>query len=328
MPINSDSLLNFTFFTLDYEKTINLCDCQKKFRTYDPNFIRDQNPILSYKTYQDNLQILKDMIHFTSPYGNPAIYYQKKNKKQFDKHGFLKNDLTWKLFTTQFFFTRLFLLTLLWFFPNNQLEKPLEEAYYIPSCLFPLYYSILAEIKHVKNNWKNLRNDILSRAYEFIDTFNKTSPNGESAELKTDILPFTTKNIFAFYQELLKHCFPDELYQLAITAQKYLDNLIKQDDLFGFGKESDFQFLLKKFSQFYFSCQTNNSFFLDIEKDITTSEMNMKTLKFYENSYLNLKDNENKILWGRKEHVGDMAARALEEWETLQKQMKHPVSHV
>lgn len=29
MPINSDSLLNFTFFTLDYEKTINLCDCQK-----------------------------------------------------------------------------------------------------------------------------------------------------------------------------------------------------------------------------------------------------------------------------------------------------------
>ena len=77
MPINSDSLLNFTFLTLDYEKTINLCDCQKKFRTYDPNFIRDQNPILSYKTYQDNLQILKDMIHFTSPYGNPAIYFHK-----------------------------------------------------------------------------------------------------------------------------------------------------------------------------------------------------------------------------------------------------------
>ena len=127
---------------------------------------------------------------------------------------------------------------------------------------------------------------------------------------------------------MLKHCFPVEFYILSLSAQKYLDNLIKQDDLFGFGRESDFQFLLKKFSQFYFSCQTNNSFFLDIEKDITTSEMNMKTLKFYENSYLNLIDNENKILWIRTGHVRDVTARALEEWETLQKQMKHPVSHV
>jgi len=344
MCINNDILLEFTLSTLcDYNKTINLTDCQKKFRTYDRSFIRDQNPILSYKTYLKNLKTITDMMQFTYCHSNLAIYHIWKSKQQFDQQELLTEDFRWKEFTTQFSYTRLLLLTELWYKASkckDNTSNPLENAYNIPSCLFPLYYSILAEINNLKKGWTLFINKVLDRTYKFFDTFNKSSPEGESAALSTDILPFTTKNIFSFYHELLKHYFPDELYQFAKAAQIHLQRLIENgsDGM----KKSFFRDSLRTFSEFYFSCQANNSFFSDIEKDINIAEIgikqkkkdlstnNIKRINFYDERYIQFHtkkyeimkfmENQNYIMQYKKTSLKDLTEKALEDWETLQSQ--------
>lgn len=271
--IATDMLLEHALrYLCDYDKLINLHNWQNKLKTYNKMYTRDTNIIISDKTYKHYFDVVEKMMPFILAGHNNSTnrYYIEKNnlnskagqkkKQTFDILNLINKDLSWKQVSVQFFYERLLYLKRLClnsFYSTN----------IIPTCLFPLFYSVIAAIKSSGNNWKLLKECILSNAYCFFHQFNGLIPNQQhDKEITKDILPFSTENIFSFYYVLLEHYFPNELFDLAETAQDTYEQLIQNcaDNM----EKMYFRSNMQKYSWLYFYFQANNAVFSAIREEI------------------------------------------------------------
>ena len=137
----------------------------------------------------------------------------------------------------------------------------MENYFKVPACFFPLYYSIIAVFSSIKQDWDSIKKKILEKVFLFFYEFDRMGETEKIEKFEKHIKPFSEKSIFLFYECLLEHIWPNELYSLARPAEKRAKTL---------PYPSDFNLQLEKIANFYFIWQEDYNLFSQIKTDLET----------------------------------------------------------